>query len=912
SHRSVRVERGFRSFGLTLCGHAPVCIQSVDEGSPAFEAGLKDGDYILALNGIDLRNVDHAKAVALIQGSGSMPTLVIQSSTAAKASSLKKRDDGFNYLLSPTDGRDRHDWASNYVPDCFTVKGRTFKDYVLGYLSAVDAHTLKSAIEQFYSFRNLDVFIIQIYPIVDSIPAGGQQILAFLQYLMTSEEREKFKIKLTDLANFNVAGGQRPSFNRTTPETSKANLQRAESFGAHDAHSKPVDDSGYREQSSINNMPDELRQKKGYLSSIKKRLTFSRPPKNTDTDTFLNELSAQFDEAMNLIDDIELSEEDEKIKYGEKWSYVPKNELETTRQEAPVEPAQETVSLTEPPSPSSISKVEELSAPTFSPPAPCISAPATARTNPAEEVIYDVPRPVNHTQTLRRPHINVERRTRRSRANRPLSMSAKRNSAEVRMHKRNYRVSGISMNMEDIFSEAEDDLHAAPPQNSPPTPKELEQNVVIGDPDEVYAPLHEEVLALGLAYDENENEEVEEEDQKPKPVPTIDSQGLTGIPPAPPLPPPLMEPPPPPPLSPPMMFKNSPNDTPARMSVKRINWEKIEPDYDTINDVVKYLDLEQHFAMKKAKTFSKCNYPPVKKDVISILAHKKAYNTSILLAHLKLTTTEITNCLLINGSEATRKKLVSSHYQQLLLYAPDEEEAEKLKNFAGDISKLNEADTLSLKLVNIPGYQLRLKALVFKHSFAEKEEEIRRNLEVVQRASNQLRKSRKLAKILEFVLAMGNYMNQGHIRISKATGFRIHFLAEMDCTKTSDNKMTFLHILARAVSSKFPEVLSFADELTDVKDASRGRPNQRTRQTDLSESYATPKQCLKKNTLYPRIIAMETCLVRTNGAIKRLEQLHQSTSKEFNKVAQYFGENPKNIGMQQFFNIFEEFIRKFQ
>uniref|UniRef100_H2Y8Z2 Uncharacterized protein n=1 Tax=Ciona savignyi TaxID=51511 RepID=H2Y8Z2_CIOSA len=124
---------------------------------------------------------------------------------AAKASSLKKRDDGFNYLLSPTDGRDRHDWASNYVPDCFTVKGRTFKDYVLGYLSAVDAHTLKSAIEQFYSFRNLDVFIIQIYPIVDSIPAGGQQILAFLQYLMTSEEREKFKIKLTDLANFNVA-----------------------------------------------------------------------------------------------------------------------------------------------------------------------------------------------------------------------------------------------------------------------------------------------------------------------------------------------------------------------------------------------------------------------------------------------------------------------------------------------------------------------------------------------------------------------------------------------------------------------------------------------------------------------------------------------------------------------------------
>jgi len=219
--------------------------------------------------------------------------------------------------------------------------------------------------------------------------------------------------------------------------------------------------------------------------------------------------------------------------------------------------------------------------------------------------------------------------------------------------------------------------------------------------------------------------------------------------------------------------------------------------------------------------------------------------------------------------------------------------------------------------VNIPGYQLRLKALLFKHSFAEKEEEIRRNLELIQRASNQLRKSRKLAKILEFVLAMGNYMNQGHIRISKATGFRIHFLAEMDSTKTSDNKLTFLHILARAVSSKFPETTSFADELNDVKEASRvvypvvleDLQNVRKSWLDIRDHL---QETASKNKQDRFKIAMETCLVRTNGATKRLEQLHHATVKEFNKAAQYFGENPKNIGMQQFFKIFDEFIRKFQ
>ena len=66
------------------------------------------------------------------------------------------------------------------------------------------------------------------------------------------------------------------------------------------------------------------------------------------------------------------------------------------------------------------------------------------------------------------------------------------------------------------------------------------------------------------------------------------------------------------------MFKNTPPASPTRIPVKRINWEKIEPvdltntvwgqlgeDHETIKDAVKYLDLEEHFAMKKAKDLSK-------------------------------------------------------------------------------------------------------------------------------------------------------------------------------------------------------------------------------------------------------------------------------------------------------------------
>ena len=207
--------------------------------------------------------------------------------------------------------------------------------------------------------------------------------------------------------------------------------------------------------------------------------------------------------------------------------------------------------------------------------------------------------------------------------------------------KKNYRVSGVSLNMEDIFSGAEEELEAlsnhtnsiihspertSPDFPAPPVPLPPADNkkiVELGDPDEIYAPLQEEVLALGLEYNENEHEE--EEYPQTSTVGTNTVNESSAIPPPPaimlPPPPPPLPPPPPPPLPPPLMFQNTPVASPVRrMSVKRINWEKIEPvdlgntvwgqlgEDHTINDVVKYLDLEEHFAMKKStKVISKYN-----------------------------------------------------------------------------------------------------------------------------------------------------------------------------------------------------------------------------------------------------------------------------------------------------------------
>ncbi|XP_014604119.1 PREDICTED: regulator of G-protein signaling loco isoform X1 [Polistes canadensis] len=64
--RAVEVVRGTKGYGFTISGQQPCILSCIVQGSPAEHAGLRAGDYLVAVNGHNVSKVPHDDVVQLI------------------------------------------------------------------------------------------------------------------------------------------------------------------------------------------------------------------------------------------------------------------------------------------------------------------------------------------------------------------------------------------------------------------------------------------------------------------------------------------------------------------------------------------------------------------------------------------------------------------------------------------------------------------------------------------------------------------------------------------------------------------------------------------------------------------------------------------------------------------------------
>ena len=206
------------------------------------------------------------------------------------------------------------------------------------------------------------------------------------------------------------------------------------------------------------------------------------------------------------------------------------------------------------------------------------------------------------------------------------------------------------------------------------------------------------------------------------------------------------------------------------------------------------------------------NTTPAKPQFDSLMEHTRLKNVAICKRKLP---PQLSVQDLVRAINALDVKTLSMETVELLQrMVPVQAEIEAYRKYTTegkDIEKLTEEDRLMRQFAAVERFETKLKIMSFMSTFDENMRMVKPQVETVNIASKSLRNSKKMKKILEIILALGNYMNSH--KKGACYGFKLQSLDSLTITKTSDKKANFVHYLADLVDKKFPELKDFPDEL---------------------------------------------------------------------------------------------------
>lgn len=189
--------------------------------------------------------------------------------------------------------------------------------------------------------------------------------------------------------------------------------------------------------------------------------------------------------------------------------------------------------------------------------------------------------------------------------------------------------------------------------------------------------------------------------------------------------------------------------------IKDTIWEKVD-DSKVMLDVE---SIEREFVNNKAKVIEKDDDKGhAKKEEInklSLLPPEKAKNIEIVLGKLKIDFNVLANALL----KCDEKVLNLSTLESLIAIIPNEVDLKPLREFEGDKETLANPEKFLFILMDVPSFYERLQAMKFALVYEELLEDIELKLNVLSRVWNGVHKDPLFLEIMQYILAVGNYLN---------------------------------------------------------------------------------------------------------------------------------------------------------
>merc|ERR1719471_1921607 len=228
-----------------------------------------------------------------------------------------------------------------------------------------------------------------------------------------------------------------------------------------------------------------------------------------------------------------------------------------------------------------------------------------------------------------------------------------------------------------------------------------------------------------------------------------------------------------------------------------------------------------------------------------------------------------------------------------------------------DIMELTEEDRFMLKLSKVERLPAKLEIMSFMSTFYELLHAIRPRIDSICLASKSTRNAKKFKKVLEIILAFGNYMNSS--KKGSAYGFRMSSLDNLSITKSSDKKTTIVHYIVDVVNAKYPDLKGFETELRYIDKAAQfSLENIVTDVAELSKGMNLTLKELAARQNTPGVKTQRTMALKDfcDNASSQLEKLKtdaENAKAAFIDCLENYGEDTKIVDTTNFFAVLVRF-----
>ncbi|VFQ82125.1 unnamed protein product [Cuscuta campestris] len=302
-----------------------------------------------------------------------------------------------------------------------------------------------------------------------------------------------------------------------------------------------------------------------------------------------------------------------------------------------------------------------------------------------------------------------------------------------------------------------------------------------------------------------------------------------------------------------------------------------------------------------------------KPDRVHLVDLRRANNTEIMLTKVKIPLPDMMAAALSMDESI----LDADQVENLIKFCPTKEEMELLKNYTGDKDNLGKCEQFFLELMKVPRVESKLRVFLFKIQFSSQVSDFRKSLSTVNSSCEEVRNSYKLKEVMWIILQLGNTLNQGTARGS-AVGYKLDSLLKLTDTRATNNKMTLMHYLCKALASRSPALLDFHVDFVSLEAASKIQLKslaeemqaiikglEKVKQELTASENDGPVSEIFRKTLRDFIGMAET-------EVSSVTNLYSTAGRNADALALYFGEDPARCPFEQVTATLLNFVRLFR